>query len=370
MRIILATGIYPPEIGGPATYVRALAKELVSKGCAVTVITYGSPEPGDGFDVHGVSRSLPILRWFSYARVLKKYGRDADAVIAFSSVSAGVPVWLARLKKPKKFLRLGGDFFWERYTDRGGMKGLRAWYESKTNTQQSANWIMNKILHVFDSIVFSTEFQKKLYEEHYWEIPSPVVLENALPCHASSFDSAPHSRGSAQDDMLSMTHKKHKPFRLLFMGRFVGFKNLPALIKAAASLNDVLLMFVGDGPVKKSLPSSDNVTFVASLHGEEKQRMFADHDLLVIPSITEISPNVALEARASGMPVLLTKETGLSDALTKGMIVRDLSTPEKIKTAVEEVRAGYDGFASQATDSPHQRGWREVADEWLELLSN
>jgi hypothetical protein len=75
-----------------------------------------------------------LFRWWRYARMLRKIGRDADVVIAFSSVSAGVPLWMSRLKKPKKILRLGGDFLWERYTDGGGGWGFyegREWYDGK-----------------------------------------------------------------------------------------------------------------------------------------------------------------------------------------------------------------------------------------------
>ena len=48
MKIVLATGIYPPDIGGPATYVRNLAERLTAMGGQVTVIAYapkGPPPP-------------------------------------------------------------------------------------------------------------------------------------------------------------------------------------------------------------------------------------------------------------------------------------------------------------------------------------
>ena len=108
MKVVLATGIYPPEIGGPATYVRALAAELSKKNIDVTVITYGEPHTAEDWRVITVSKSIPILRWIAYAFTLRAHGKDADAVIAFSSMSAGVPLWLAHLKKPKKILRLAG----------------------------------------------------------------------------------------------------------------------------------------------------------------------------------------------------------------------------------------------------------------------
>lgn len=40
MKIVLATGIYPPDIGGPATYAYHLAKEFTDRQHQVTVVTY------------------------------------------------------------------------------------------------------------------------------------------------------------------------------------------------------------------------------------------------------------------------------------------------------------------------------------------
>ena len=41
-KILLATGIFPPDIGGPATYVENLAIELEKLGHKVRVVTYSS----------------------------------------------------------------------------------------------------------------------------------------------------------------------------------------------------------------------------------------------------------------------------------------------------------------------------------------
>ena len=159
------------------------------------------------------------------------------------------------------------------------------------------------------------------------------------------------------------------------MGRFVGFKNLEALNRAVGDPLKVTLALVGDGPMKsrlqtlaKELHIEDVVYFHDPVHGEEKQKMFAEQDLLVIPSITEISPNVALEARSEGLPVLLTKETGLSEWLTKGMLVQDLSTEDKIRESIIYAMDHYNDIAAFAFPPPVARGWDTVAEEWVQFL--
>ncbi|MDD5623208.1 MAG: glycosyltransferase family 4 protein [Candidatus Peribacteraceae bacterium] len=354
MKIVLATGIYPPEIGGPATYVEALAREFVDAGHEVVVVAYGADrsdavESGK-WKVSFVSRrGGPPARWCRYGSVLNDVAKDADIVEAFSSMSCGVPVMFSDAKKPKKVLRLGGDFFWERYTDRGGMRGLKDWYAGRPWSR----FFVQKILRSFDHIVFSTRFEEEMYEEQY-ALPPHSVIENAVPA------------GSP------VLHHRHEPLRLLFMGRFVGFKNLPALLKAHEGLPEVQLTLVGSGPMEAKLRrlAAGSVTFLPPVSGAEKARVFAEQDLLILPSITELSPHVALEARAAGLPVLLTRATGLSETLTRGMVLADLSTPERITEAVRRVQAEYDAVAQAAASVLPVRGWADISREHLSLFAH
>ena len=358
MKIVLATGIYPPDIGGPATYVRALAEELTRRGTETVVITYGRADrigAHSSWPVFCVPKWVPFLRWLRYARVLRAHAADADIIYAFSSVSAGVPLFLSRVKGPKRILRLGGDFCWERYTGRGGQLGLKAWYASRPWLRS----IMQRLLKQFHYVIFSTRFQQEIYEGVYKYLPPHSVLENALP------------QGSTH------LHRKHEPFRLLFLGRFVGFKNLPLLLRAIAKVPGVRLTLIGDGPMEKRLRQfaselllDQRVTFLEAVQSEQRVELFREYDLLILPSITEISPHAALEARAAGLPVLLTDQTGLSSLLTGGMTLVPLSTPVEIIRALADAISQYDTLASAAAKPVPKRTWKDVADEHLSLFQH
>jgi glycosyltransferase involved in cell wall biosynthesis len=354
MKVVLATGIYPPEIGGPATYVLNLARTLKERGVRVSVIAYGEQSDEEG--VTRVSRTGgPLARWKRYANALKEHGSDADIVYCFSSVSCGVPLWMAKLKHAHTMLRLGGDFLWERYTDRGGTLGLREWYASEPKFKG----MMNGLLKQFDEIVFSTRFQEELFEKFYVQLPLHTVIENALPTG------------------VPVHHQPHTPFRLLFLGRFVPFKNLGSLILAVKEMPDVTLTLVGEGPLEDQLRTlvhneglSDRITFRSAQAGDAKQELFLDHDLLALPSYTEISPNTALEARSAGLPVLLTAETGLSHALSDGCLLRQLRSPVDIVNAVREIRETYEVLADRASAPIPARTWDQVAEDHLQLFRN
>ena len=257
---------------------------------------------------------------------------------------------LARLKRPRKILRLGGDFFWERYTDRGGTMGLKEWYASKGLVTRFAFCVTRFILNHFDHVVFSTNYQAELYKKHYLHLPPHCVIENALP--------APQQLSQSMR-MLRTSGMQNASFRLLYFGRFVGFKNLPALLEALRALPQVKLSLVGEGPMEarlrgltRTLRIADRVSFLPPLHGTDKEKVFAAHDLLVIPSLTELSPHSALEARAAGLPVLLTEETGLSPELTAGMVLKELRTAEEISNAIRNVIQDYAAIATEATSEP------------------
>ncbi len=203
LKIVIATGIYPPAIGGPATYARELAERLQVGGAVVNILTYGAQSSDN--NITFVSQSGgPLLRWWRFAQALKRQAADADIIYVLSSVSCGVPLWLSKFTKPKRVLRLGGDFFWERYTDRGGRKDLRTWYASPSVWRRVMKWLLQQ----FDAIIFSTQFQYDIYREHY-SLPEAVVIENALP----------RAEGH-------LNHVAHSPLRLLVMSRLVRFKNV------------------------------------------------------------------------------------------------------------------------------------------------
>ena len=110
MRILICTGIYPPDIGGPATYSKLLFDELPKRGIEVKVLSFGEV------------RHLPkIIRHFAYFLKALKLGRKADVIFAQDPVSVGLPAMLASKILRKKFmLKIVGDYAWEQYSARGG----------------------------------------------------------------------------------------------------------------------------------------------------------------------------------------------------------------------------------------------------------
>jgi glycosyltransferase involved in cell wall biosynthesis len=112
MRILICTGIYPPDIGGPATYSKLLVDELPKRGIEVKVLSFGSV------------RHLPkIIRHFVYFLKVLKLGRSTDIIFAQDPVSVGLPSLMAAKIIQKKFIiRVAGDYAWEQARQRFDVK--------------------------------------------------------------------------------------------------------------------------------------------------------------------------------------------------------------------------------------------------------
>ena len=124
MRILIVTGIFPPDIGGPATYVPEIAKALQERGHEVSVVTTSEPEwlefndDEHTFPVYRMNRRRPLgLRSFHFARVISHHARKADVVLANGLLpEATVASFLARTPMIQKIV---GDPTWERARNRG-----------------------------------------------------------------------------------------------------------------------------------------------------------------------------------------------------------------------------------------------------------
>ena len=117
--VLIATGVYSPEIGGPASYARTLGTRL-SDTVKVTVLTYSTvfrsqEDLARPYRVIRVWKKLP-KGWRHLIYLLKAivHVSGVDTVLALNAVSAGVPALLAaKINKKKFFVKIVGDAAWE-----------------------------------------------------------------------------------------------------------------------------------------------------------------------------------------------------------------------------------------------------------------
>jgi glycosyltransferase involved in cell wall biosynthesis len=137
---------------------------------------------------------------------------------------------------------------------------------------------------------------------------------------------------------------------ILSVGRLSGEKAHSDLIKAAALLKAKTpdrrfkLIFVGDGPERERLQqgaASAGLAASVILAGQQNdvRPYYGIASLFVLPSLSEGSPNVLLEAMAAGVPIVSTRVGGVPEMLVddwSGLMVA-ASRPDELAHAIERV---------------------------------
>ncbi len=319
MRILITSDIFPPDVGGPATYVPRIASELTRRGHQVTVVTYSLVQSfsGDGvypFPVVRVSAAPP--RWRRLPRTLSAilaHGRQSDVIYANGLVTETV---LANyvLHKPV-VAKVVGDLAWERSRDKGWIQDNIDRFQTQRYPLkvELMRWRRNLSYARMDRIIVPSRYLKEMLVEH-WHLPSDRVQ-----VVYNSFESAEQELPPAEVDL----PVKHK---LITVCRLTGWKGVDGLIQALPALPDVGLVIVGDGPLHDELVAlaqrlgvETRVRFVGTVPGEQVPAYLRACDIFVLNSTYEGLPHVVLEAAAAGLPVIATAAGGTPEVLQDGV---------------------------------------------------
>ncbi|MBR9676461.1 glycosyltransferase family 4 protein [Candidatus Woesearchaeota archaeon] len=128
-------------------------------------------------------------------------------------------------------------------------------------------------------------------------------------------------------------HRHLSPFKngekvVLFLGRITIQKGPDYFIEAARLVKDYVpeakFIFAGSGDMMPriieraaDLGLSNDVIFTGFLKGEEVHKAFQFADLYVMPSVSEPFGLVALEALKNNTPILISKQSGVSEVLSQ-----------------------------------------------------
>ena len=140
------------------------------------------------------------------------------------------------------------------------------------------------------------------------------------------------------------------PWRLVASGRLIGWKGFSSLIEALGRLRqehgiEAHLTLAGEGPERENLCAlatqiglASSVTLTGRLDPASLAKMFREGELGIVPSIgLDACPIGALEAAATGLPLLISDRVGLADFLTPA----DIATyPAGDATALAAALAG------------------------------
>ena len=379
MKIILATGIFYPDIGGPALYSRKLAEQFSKNGAEVLVFTYGNKFPiSEQFRIFGVSRFWPYgLRQLIYFLKLLRHVKKSDAIIAFDSLGAGLPAILAgKLSGKKVIIRMGGDFLWEKFIESGNARVTMEEFYTK-NLHKNYPILFRLIKFVLQNsrwIIFTTEFQSEIFSLNYGLRSDRVIVIGNVFSGGDGSDAG----GRKKLDKDSGSFKA--PRVILWAGRFIKLKNLFLLLNVFKRLSagnpDLVLKLIGSGPEleklkteSKKLKVEDRVLFPGSLDEDSLAEEIEKSYLCVLPSLSEISPNFALKCLGLKKPVIITQETGMRKEFP-GLMYADPKKEESFYQAILRLldENSYDNYLKLICDIKKKKTWEDLSREYREIF--
>ncbi|MCE9629069.1 MAG: hypothetical protein K8Q91_03690 [Candidatus Vogelbacteria bacterium] len=335
--ILIATGIYPPAIGGPAQYAVNVEREWRLKGFKVVVKTFT-------FEYF-----LPtgIRHLFYLGKILPTIWR-ADFIFILDTWSVALPVATACLLLRKKFVvRTGGDFLWESYVERTKKPVLlRDFYKTEMQNLSFKERIIFKttrfVLSQAKTIIFSTKWQQSIWLEPYClSSQSMVIVSNYL---------------GTQDQKKTDSPEVHSDFILVSSSRGLVWKNKGILEKALAiaqKSNPKLRLF------------DDNVSY------QDFMKVIEKSQAIILVSLGDISPNMILDGLRFGKPFVCTKECGLYENLKDlGLWVDPLDSLAIAEAMVEISKPEvYRSLVDKINSSEYRHSWVEIADEIMLIMT-
>ncbi len=326
-RIFIATGIYAPVIGGPASYARTLGTCLAKQGMSVTILTYSpvlsfAQDKESPMTIVRVWTHIPWgLRHIIYGVRAWWHSRHADHILLLNATSAGfVGAFAARFAGKQFIVRIVGDYAWE-----------MAIQAKKTSLlvddfQRAAKSGRIKRLHRFqvwtckkaEHIIVPSDYLAGIVRG--WGIPADRIIVIPNGVHAvttiQNKEDARRAVGIPGNIILSA-------------GRLVPWKGYRMLIKIMPQLLDInqffRLVIVGDGPelamlraMVRNLGLERKAYLVGRKTADELAVYFAAADMFVLNTGYEGFSHQILEAMAAGVPIITTPVGGNREVMCQG----------------------------------------------------
>jgi glycosyltransferase involved in cell wall biosynthesis len=297
MKTLITTGIYPPDIGGPATFIPELARELQLRGDLPTVVTL-KPMNFDGvyptFPLILIKRTKNrVYRFVKSLALIQVNAARSDRIFANGLyIEAGIAAFIFRKKAVAKLV---GEPIWEKCRN----QGLTS--QTVSEFQFSRLSLKHRILKSFYKLALN-QFQvlycpsMELVEIFQsWGVRSPIkYIPNGV--------------------RVSELKQTRKSYDLVCVSRLVKWKNVDQCIRVASAL-DLSLLIIGTGPEMQKLKTlsdelSANITFAGDCNPTKVIEYLSASRIYLLISQYEGMSFSLLEAMSLELAVVVSNTPG------------------------------------------------------------
>lgn len=345
MKILQVNKLYYPVIGGVEKVAQDIAEGLNGKD-NLKITTLVCQKKGkrqkdivNGAEIYRAASFGSLFRMpisIDFFRLYKKLANDCDLILLHHPFPLSFLAYI--IFSPKKKLII--------------------WYHSDIVKQKFLGFLLKpflrrvlrsaKLILVSNNNLIKFSPELKLYRDKCRVIPFGINIEQ--------FRMTEELRAESE----KIIDQYQKPI-ILSVGRLVYYKGFEYLIRACKGLDDIMLLIIGDGPLKEHLQGlineynlGDRVKIIG--HVPDLKPYYYASKIFVLPSVanSEAFGLVQIEALACGKPVINTNlPTGVPEvSLDKqtGITVEPKNSGQ-LAVAINEILQNndiYDNFSANA----------------------
>lgn len=317
--LFVASGIFHPESGGPATYLHEILPHMQAQEWDVRALTFsdtpdGPPEP---YPVTRIVRQSYPVRMARYALAARPLLRWADLVYVNL---LGLPLW-GKSRAPH-IVKIVGDIAWERAVRKGWIAPIE---DIDDFQRRRYGWMVNfdkerraREARGMDGVIVPSEYLKRMVVGWGVEEAKVWVIYNALPPDALPPD-------ITQAEAREQLGLNDEPI-VLTVGRILPWKGMDHLIAALAHVPEVRLMVAGDGPTLEAAKTraaasgvEERVTFLGRVGREKMPLYMKAADYVAVYSGYEGLSHTLLESLRVGTPVIASDKGGNPEVVRHGV---------------------------------------------------
>lgn len=317
-KILLITNIFPPEIGGPATFISTAARKLSEeRGWAVTVLcaartTDLAADLALPYRVVRVHRDSALRRHLAvrWALVRELWRHRVVLVNGFENVVHPI----ARRLRRGYVLKVPGDSVWQMARNSGALTLDIDQFQRDPAAQSAyATAVARRNAIAIDAshVITPSDYLKGMVAG--WGVPRERITTIPNGVDLTRFGGSVCRRAPSE------------PLRVLFVGRLTNWKGVETALLAAARFAEVRLQIVGDGPeypqldaLARQLDLGGRVEFLGRRRPEEVARIMAGSHALVLTSLYEGMSHTLQEAMAAGLVCVASDNGGNNEVIRHG----------------------------------------------------
>lgn len=368
MRLFIASGIFHPEPGGPATYLHRILPAFVERGHAVTALAFGEGRvDGYSYPLTRIPRRSYLQRQWDYYRAAGRLWPGHDLAYIHS-----LQLPLPRSIRPRVG-KIVGDIAWERATRKGLVPpdtDIDSFQTRRYGPVVEADRIARaREARRLDHVIVPGEHRRQMVIGWGVALERITVIYNAV-----EFAPVSLSREEARRQL-----KLSDGPVLLTVARLTPLKGIDHVLSALAELPDAQYVIVGEGDIRPALEAqvehlglAGRVRFTGHLPHDQVLPYFRAADYTLLYSGGEGLSHVLLESLSLGTPVIASQSGGNPEVVEHGVngLLVPYPDPDGLAAALEEgLRPGRrDELAARAGHGLERFAFERMVDETLKVL--